>query len=47
MSHVNESKNQEKELEQLRRTYEKKVAILKEKEKELAALRILIEEKRA
>lgn len=29
MTHVNDSKNQERELEQLKRTYEKKVSLLK------------------
>jgi peptidyl-tRNA hydrolase len=46
MTHVHESKSQEKELENLRRTYEKKVALLKEKERELERLRALIDQTR-
>lgn len=45
MSHINESKKQEKEVEELRKIYEKKVALLREKERELEKLRTLIEEK--
>lgn len=46
MTHVNESKNQERELEQLKKAYEKKVGILREKEKELDRLRSLVDQKR-
>lgn len=45
ISHINESKNQEKEVERLRKVYEQKVALLKEKERELERLRSEIEEK--
>jgi chromosome segregation ATPase len=46
MTHVNESKSQEKELERLKKEYEKKVVILREKERELERLRSLIEQRR-
>ena len=46
MTQVNESKNQERELEQLKKVYEKKVATLREKERELERLRSLLDERR-
>ena len=33
MTHINESKNQEKEVDRLKKAYEQKVALLKEKER--------------
>lgn len=39
ISHINESKNQQKELEQLKITYEKKASLLKQKEAELQNIR--------
>lgn len=42
ISHINESKNQEREHEQLRKTYEKKVSQLKEKENEMQSLRDIL-----
>lgn len=45
ISHINESKKQEKDLEDLKKIYDKNVVLLREKEKELERLRALIEEK--
>jgi chromosome segregation ATPase len=46
ISHINESKNQEREYEQLKKTFEKKVAQLREREKEINSLRAVLDSRR-
>lgn len=46
VSHINQSKNQERELEQLKKVYEKKVSQLKDKDNEYQSIREVLNQQR-